>query len=173
MESSILSEVDDTSILRTCSPRRYSRPLNWLPASRLLPRAAGWSAATLCFAPKPTFDFDTEGGRGVGKRKSAWIEACGNVAPKIDVWRNLAPSSLRGRLLRCCRLQMRGEKGAHPHFRIFGSCVIVFDPVAVHLAARLQLHDIEGVVGARINRHRDRRAVRPGMPHHVAAAFSR
>ena len=48
MESSILSEVDDTSILRTRSPRRYSRPLNWLPASRLLPRVAGWSAATLC-----------------------------------------------------------------------------------------------------------------------------
>jgi len=48
MESSILSEVDDTSILRTGSPPRYDRPLNWLPASRLLPRAAGWSAATLC-----------------------------------------------------------------------------------------------------------------------------
>ena len=30
MESSILSEVDDTSILRTGSPRRYGRPLNWL-----------------------------------------------------------------------------------------------------------------------------------------------
>src|SRR6516225_519507 len=44
-----LSEVDDTSILRTRSPRRYGRPLNWLPASRLLPRVAGWSAATLCF----------------------------------------------------------------------------------------------------------------------------
>src|SRR5580704_14093925 len=49
MESSILSEVDDTSILRTGLPRRYACPLNWLPASRLLPRAAGWSAATLCF----------------------------------------------------------------------------------------------------------------------------
>src|SRR6516225_10511908 len=48
MESSILSEVDDTSILRTGSPRRYGCPLNWLPTSRLLPRAAGWSAATLC-----------------------------------------------------------------------------------------------------------------------------
>src|SRR6266481_7538571 len=48
MESSILSEVDDTSILRTELPRRYACPLNWLPASRLLPRAAGWSAATLC-----------------------------------------------------------------------------------------------------------------------------
>src|SRR6267143_4773922 len=54
MESSILSEVDETSILRTGLPRRYACPLNWLPASRLLPRAAGWSAATLCFDPKPT-----------------------------------------------------------------------------------------------------------------------
>ena len=26
----------------------YGRPLSWLPTSRLLPRAAGWSAATLC-----------------------------------------------------------------------------------------------------------------------------
>jgi len=48
MESSILSEVDDTSILRTGLPSRYACPLNWLPASRLAPRAAGWSAATLC-----------------------------------------------------------------------------------------------------------------------------
>ena len=44
-----MSEVDDTSILRTGLPTRYGRPLNWLPPSRLLPRAAGWSAATLCF----------------------------------------------------------------------------------------------------------------------------
>ena len=56
MESSILSEVDDTSILRTGSPRRYGRPLNWLPASRLLPRVAGWSAATLCIGTKEMMD---------------------------------------------------------------------------------------------------------------------
>src|SRR6266481_75291 len=56
MESSILSEVDDTSILRTELPRRYACPLNWLPASRLLPRAAGWSAATLCFGVLPLRD---------------------------------------------------------------------------------------------------------------------
>src|SRR6516165_10389525 len=55
MESSILSEVDDTSILRTGSPRRYGCPLNWLPTSRLLPRAAGWSAATLCLDPIRTY----------------------------------------------------------------------------------------------------------------------
>jgi hypothetical protein len=54
MESSILSEVDDTSILRTGLPRRYACPLNWLPASRLAPRAAGWSAATLCHDPRET-----------------------------------------------------------------------------------------------------------------------
>ena len=52
MECSILSEVDDTSFSGRGSPRRYGRPLNWLPASRLLPRAAGWSAATLCFGTK-------------------------------------------------------------------------------------------------------------------------
>src|SRR5262249_11122198 len=39
------------------SPRRYACPLNWLPASRFAPRAAGWSAATLCFGTKlPTRD---------------------------------------------------------------------------------------------------------------------
>src|SRR6201984_1665664 len=54
MESSILSEVDDPSIPRTGLPRRYACPLNWLPASRLLPRAAGWSAATLCLGTNRT-----------------------------------------------------------------------------------------------------------------------
>src|SRR6516164_7918739 len=38
------------------SPRRYGRPLNWLPAFRLLPRAAGWSAATLCIGTKEPVD---------------------------------------------------------------------------------------------------------------------
>jgi len=33
-------------------PRRYACHLNWLPASRLAPRAAGWSAATLCIGTK-------------------------------------------------------------------------------------------------------------------------
>jgi hypothetical protein len=41
MESSILSEVDDTSILRTGLPRRYGCPLNWLPTSHLLPPRSG------------------------------------------------------------------------------------------------------------------------------------
>ena len=36
MWSSILSEVDDTSILRTGALHRYYYPLNWLPAPRLL-----------------------------------------------------------------------------------------------------------------------------------------
>src|SRR3954469_7674501 len=41
MGSSILSEVDDTSILRTGLPTCYWRPLNWLPASRLLRPRSG------------------------------------------------------------------------------------------------------------------------------------
>jgi hypothetical protein len=36
MGSSFLSEVDDTSILRTGALHRYHYPLTWLPASRLL-----------------------------------------------------------------------------------------------------------------------------------------
>ena len=52
MECSIPSEVDDTSFSGPGSPRRYGRPLNCLPASLLLPRVAGWSAATVCFDPK-------------------------------------------------------------------------------------------------------------------------
>jgi len=55
MGSSILSEVDDTSILRTGLSNCYWRPLNWLPASRLLPPRSGlersdfvpWPIATL------------------------------------------------------------------------------------------------------------------------------
>ena len=41
MGISILSEVDDTSILKTGLPRRYACPLNWLPASHLLPPRSG------------------------------------------------------------------------------------------------------------------------------------
>ena len=55
MGSSFLSEVDDTSILRTGLSTCYWRPLNWLPASRLLPPRSGlersdfvpWPIATL------------------------------------------------------------------------------------------------------------------------------
>src|SRR5262249_47963453 len=48
MESSILSEVDDTSILRTGLSTCYWCPLDWLRPLGSCPRAAGWSAATLC-----------------------------------------------------------------------------------------------------------------------------
>src|SRR6516162_1704384 len=47
MECSILSEVDDTSFSGRGSPRRYGRPLNWLPASNLLP-AQRAGAQRLC-----------------------------------------------------------------------------------------------------------------------------
>jgi hypothetical protein len=53
--SSILSEVDDTSILRTGLSTCYRYPLHWRPASRLLPPRSGlersdfvpWPIATL------------------------------------------------------------------------------------------------------------------------------
>src|ERR1700756_5493453 len=85
MESSILSEVDDTSILRMGSPRRYACPLNWLPASRLLPRAAGWSAATLCVGP------ETDGGLGARRHQHAGggcqirrgVERTGGTGPVV------------------------------------------------------------------------------------------
>src|SRR6267142_3528196 len=51
MGSSVLSEVDDTSILRTGLSTCYWRPLNWLRPLGSCPRAAGWSAATLCIGP--------------------------------------------------------------------------------------------------------------------------
>src|SRR5258705_12270389 len=41
MGSSVLSEVDDTSILRTGLSNCYWRPLDWRPASRLLPPRSG------------------------------------------------------------------------------------------------------------------------------------
>src|SRR4051812_5309345 len=52
MGSSILSEVDDTSILRTGLSFGYWRPLNRLRPLGSCPRAAGWSAATLCIGPQ-------------------------------------------------------------------------------------------------------------------------
>src|SRR4051812_40720529 len=54
MGSSILSEVDDTSILRTGLPTCYWRPLNWLPASRLLRPRSGLERSD--FVPWPQAD---------------------------------------------------------------------------------------------------------------------
>ena len=51
MGSSVVGEVDDISILRTGLSNGYWDPLDRLPAPRLLPRAAGWSEATLCSGP--------------------------------------------------------------------------------------------------------------------------
>jgi hypothetical protein len=41
MGSSILGEVDDTSILRRGLSNGYCDPLDWLPLSRLLPPRSG------------------------------------------------------------------------------------------------------------------------------------
>ena len=44
-----------TTIMR--APQRgHGQGINWLPASRLLPRAAGWSAATLCLGTEEPID---------------------------------------------------------------------------------------------------------------------
>src|SRR6516164_7672025 len=43
-------------------PAAY-RPLNWLTASRVLPRAAGWTAATLCHGSLLWSPFRVPGGR--------------------------------------------------------------------------------------------------------------
>jgi hypothetical protein len=51
MESSILSEVNDTSILRTGLSTPYRCPLDWLPASRLMPPRSGLERSD--FVPWP------------------------------------------------------------------------------------------------------------------------
>src|SRR6516164_5384877 len=51
MECSILSEVDDTSFSGRGSPRRYGRPLNWLPASNLLPAQRAGAQRLCAMAP--------------------------------------------------------------------------------------------------------------------------
>src|SRR5438445_10657424 len=51
MGSSILSEVDDTSILRTGLSTCYWHPLDWLPASRLLRPRSGLERSD--FVPWP------------------------------------------------------------------------------------------------------------------------
>src|SRR5262249_26956269 len=55
IESSILSEVDDTAILRTglSTPLLLILSTGYRPLGSC-PRAAGWSAATLCSGPTPT-----------------------------------------------------------------------------------------------------------------------
>src|SRR6476620_11663689 len=63
MGSSILSEVDDTSILRTRLSTCYWLPLNWPRPLGSCPRAAGWSAATLCFGPSRHFAAARQFGR--------------------------------------------------------------------------------------------------------------
>jgi len=72
MGSSILSEVDDTSILRTGLSTCYWRPLGRLPASRLLPPRSGlersdfvqWPSATdFSLGPDVSFRGEAEVGR--------------------------------------------------------------------------------------------------------------
>ena len=66
MGSSILSEVDDTSILRTGLSTRYWRPFGWLRASRLSPPRSGlersdfvlWPFSTV---PDPSLDVGCQG----------------------------------------------------------------------------------------------------------------
>jgi hypothetical protein len=48
MGSCFLSEVDDTSILRTAALHHYHYPLTWLPVSRLLLPAQRAGAQRLC-----------------------------------------------------------------------------------------------------------------------------
>src|ERR1700722_19981664 len=77
MGSSILSEVDDTSILRTGLSTCYWRPLGRLPASRLRPPRSGlersdfvqWPIATnFSLGPDVSFRGEAE----VGGRQS-WL----------------------------------------------------------------------------------------------------
>jgi len=56
MGSSILGKVDDTSILRTRLSSGYWDPPDWLRSIGSCPRAAGWSAATLCCGPMQPID---------------------------------------------------------------------------------------------------------------------
>ena len=81
MESSILSEVHNTSILRTGLSTDYavistSLAPQIVTGLRLRTRAAGWSGATSCVDPKPTFLVGLRYGRkarvsGPSRRKQA------------------------------------------------------------------------------------------------------
>jgi hypothetical protein len=54
MGSSILSEVDDTSILRTGLSICYWHPLDWRPTSRLLPPRSGLERSDFVLWPITT-----------------------------------------------------------------------------------------------------------------------
>src|SRR5882757_7668060 len=75
MGNSILSEVDNTSISGRGSQTRQRCPLSWLRSLGSCPRAAGWSAATLCSG---TFATCGETLRVSAHRK---LVAVGEVAP--------------------------------------------------------------------------------------------
>jgi hypothetical protein len=62
MGSSFLSEVDDTSILRTGALHRYHYPLTWLPASRLLPPRSGLERSDFVRCPDSDHRADVAGG---------------------------------------------------------------------------------------------------------------
>src|SRR5271165_1298340 len=90
MGSSILSEVDDTSILRTGLSICYWRPLGRLPASRLRPPRSGlersdfvlWPIATN-FTLRPDVSF-----RGKGEVPPTFAPSersrCGKVTPNSE-----------------------------------------------------------------------------------------
>src|SRR5712672_4257801 len=70
MGSSILSEVDNTSISGRGSQTRQRFPLSWLPASRLLPPAQRAGAQRLCaLAPLRLAELSDEGRLSGVKRK--------------------------------------------------------------------------------------------------------
>jgi len=57
--------------------------------------------------------------------------------------------------------------------RSFARRLVIFEPMAERGDTGLQLSDIEGMMGSRINGQSDCRAIRPCMRYHLTAAFRR
>src|SRR5215471_10115980 len=86
MESSFLSEVHDTSILRTGALHRYHYLLTWLPASRLLPPRSGLERSDFVLLPVAEVaveeDIGIEADQSLSRRPRA---CCDRVRPTRDL----------------------------------------------------------------------------------------
>src|SRR5438132_1022792 len=102
MGSSILSEVDDTSILRTGLSTCYWHPLDWLPASRLLPPRSGLERSDFVLWPEATQnDVCSHVGFEGLKRKCFEQDQSDARDPRRTTVGPCCPCE-KGLLLRCC-----------------------------------------------------------------------
>src|SRR5437867_3434771 len=94
MGSSVLSEVDDTSILRTGLSTRYCRSLNWLPASRLLLPRSGLERSDFVHWPIASVGCDAAISPEPGAKQTCRAHAGSDVIGRVEMWRGGGRSNI-------------------------------------------------------------------------------